>query len=103
MDLPQVFTITVNSLVQSFNDKSATNKFYWFISVLQKNEKGNITTTKNELFAVMLANAWYIIHYFHISFVKQDKLQRAILKIKEHTGLFVDDPLIKIFNFLSLS
>lgn len=103
MDLPQSFSLPVYLLGQCFNDKSATYKFYWFLSVLQETEKGNITPTKKDLFAGMLANAWYTVHYFHISFGKQDKLQRAILKIKEHTGLFVDDPLIKIFNFLSLS
>lgn len=103
MDLPQSFSLPVNLLAQCFNDKAATYKFYWFLSVLQEIEKGNIRPKKKELFAGMLANAWYTVHYFHISFGKQDKLQRAILKIKEQSGLFVDDPLIKIFNFLSLS
>lgn len=103
MILPHSLTVPVNLLAQCFNDKAATYKFYWFLSVLQETEKGNFKPTKKDLFAGMISNAWYTVNYFHVSFGKQDKLQRAILKIKDHSPLFVDDPLPKVFNYLSLS
>jgi hypothetical protein len=40
------------------------------------------------------------VNYFHVSFGKQDKLQRAVLGIKEQEGLCVDDPVSKVFKHL---
>ena len=48
----------------------------------------------------MVSNAWYTVNYFHVSFGKQDKLQRAVLSIKEQEGLCVDDPMSKVLNTL---
>ena len=101
MTLPQSASLPVQLLAQCFNDTSATYKFYWFLSVLQEAEKGNFSPSKKDLFAGMVSNAWYTVHYFHVSFGKQDKLQRTILGIKEQEGLCVDDPLSKIFKHLA--
>ncbi len=101
MVLPLSPLLSVQLLAQSFNDTSATYKFYWFLSILQEVEKGNLAPFKKDLFAGMVSNAWYTVNYFHISFGKQDKLQRAIISIKEQEGLFVDDPLSKVFKHLA--
>lgn len=101
MTLPHSASLPVHLLAQCFNDTSATYKFYWFLSVLQEAEKGNFSPSKKDLFAGMVSNAWYTVHYFHVSFGKQDKLQRAILSIKELEELCVDDPLSKIFKHLA--
>lgn len=101
MTLPQSASLPVKLLTQCFNDTSATYKFYWFLSVLQEAEKGNFYPSKKDLFAGMVSNAWYTVNYFHVSFGKQDKLQRAILGIKEQEGLCVDDPLSKVFKHLA--
>jgi len=100
MTLPYSPSLPVQLLSQCFNDTSATYKFYWFLSILQEAEKGNFSPSKKDLFAGMVSNAWYTVNYFHVSFGKQDKLQRAILGIKEQTGLCVDDPVSKVIKHL---
>lgn len=103
MTLPQSVSLPVNLLAQCFNDTSATYKFYWFLSILQQVEDGNFTPKKTDLFAGMISNAWYTVNYFHVSFGKQDKLQRTILEIKDKTELFVDEPRHSIFKRLNSS
>ncbi|MFD2327217.1 HNH endonuclease domain-containing protein [Mucilaginibacter galii] len=38
----------------------------------------------------MVSNAWYTVNYFHVSFGKQDKLQRAIEALIDFEGMEVD-------------
>lgn len=102
-NLPYSFSLPVNILAQCFNDTSATYKFYWFLSILQEVENGNFNPKKKDLFAGMISNAWYTVNYFHVSFGKQDKLQRAILNIKAQTDLFVDVPRDNLFKSLTSS
>lgn len=78
MPIPQHPDLPINRLAACFNSTSATYKFYWFLSILQGVENGATTISKRELFAGMVSNAWYTVNYFHVSFGKQDKLQRAI-------------------------
>lgn len=103
MTLPLAPSLAFNLLAQCFNDTSATYKFYWFLSILQQVEDGNFAPKKTDLFAGMISNAWYTVNYFHVSFGKQDKLQRAILEIKDKTQLFVDEPRHNIIKRLKNS
>jgi hypothetical protein len=48
----------------------------------------------------MISIAWYTVNYFHISFGKQDRLQRAIEIVKSCEPLMIDDKRDKIFNQL---
>lgn len=90
MQLPQHTTLPIHRLAACFNNTSATYKFYWFLSILQAVEEGQTTIPKQTLFASMVANAWYTIHYFRVSFGKQDKLQDAVKAIKEMERLPID-------------
>ena len=78
MHIPSFNGLPVNLLAACFNNTSATYKYYWFLSILQSIEDGKTRIQKKELFASMISNAWYTVNYFHISFGKQDRLQRAI-------------------------
>jgi hypothetical protein len=98
--LPLKYGLPVNLLSACFNNTSATYKFYWFLSMLQYVELGEITIPKKDLFARMISNAWYTVNYFHISFGKQDRLQRAIEVIKSCEPLRIDDNKDKIKNQL---
>ena len=49
----------------------------------------------------MISNAWYTVNYFHVSFGKQDKLQRAIELVKDFESLTVDAARDIIFKRLS--
>lgn len=88
--IPHKNNLTTNLLSGCFNNTTATYKFYWFLSILQSIEKGETEISKNIIFSRMIANAWYPINYFRISFGKQDKLQRAIESIKEIEKLTID-------------
>src|SRR5688572_17186607 len=100
MTLPKSNYLPINLLAACFNNTSATYKFYWFISILQSVESGKSKISKRELFARMISNAWFTVNYFHVSFGKQDKLQRAIEKIKDFESLMIDDGREKIFQTL---
>lgn len=89
--LPSHSSLPINLLAASFNHTSATYKFYWFLALLEEVEKGNTTIHKQRLFAHMIANSWYTVNYFHISFGVQDQLERAIQNIKNIERLAIDE------------
>jgi len=83
-----------------FKNTSATYKFYWFLAIIDSIEKGKEKIDKKELFARMLANAWYTVNYFHVSFGKQDLIQTAIQKIKSVEQIPIDCAKEKIVSIL---
>jgi hypothetical protein len=91
MTLPESRGLPVNLLSACFNDTSATYKFYWFISILQSVENGIVEIPKKELFARMIANAWYTVNYFKISFGKQDLIQNTIREINISESITIDE------------
>ena len=88
--IPPNNLLPTNKLAACFNKTSATYKFYWLLAIIQYVESGKCLITKRELFSAMISIAWYTVNYFHVSFGKQDKLQRAIEKIKELENLTID-------------
>ncbi|QJD95469.1 hypothetical protein HH214_06065 [Mucilaginibacter robiniae] len=103
MELPYDEDLPVHLLAGCFNNTSATYKFYWFLAVLGRVELGEVRIAKRDLFAEMVAHAWYTVNYFKVSFGKQDKLQEAILSIKALEALTIDVDRGYIFKQLSSS
>ena len=101
IQLPHKNGLPVNLLAASFNNTSATYKFYWFLSIIQSIESGQTRILKRDLFAQMISNAWYTVNYFHVSFGQQDKLQRAIESIRDFESLTIDADRNNIFKTLS--
>lgn len=101
MDLPYQQNLPIHRLTGCFNNTSATYKFYWFLALLTQTENGNVLISKQELFAEMVAHAWYTVNYFKVSFGKQDQLQAAIERIKELENLTIDANRTEIFKKLS--
>ena len=101
MELPDHHDLPVNLLAACFNKTSATYKFYWFLSILNRLEQGETTITKQHLFADMIAHSWFTVNYFHVSFGKQDKLQQAIQKIKVLENLTIDADRNHVFKRLT--
>lgn len=93
MHLPHNQSLPVHLLAACFNNTSATYKYYWFLSILQAVEQGHTTIYKRHLFAGMVSNAWYTVNYFHVSFGKQDKLQRAVEALRVSEALNIDEKL----------
>jgi hypothetical protein len=91
MRLPQDYRVSVPLLSACFRNTSATYKFYWFLSIIEAVEEGQEKIEKRELFARMIANAWYTVNYFHVSFGKQDKFQQAIDFLKELEEINIDE------------
>lgn len=67
--IPQSDILSTTNLSRVFNSTTATYKFYWFLSLLQMhNEEGAYRMRVWDLVIRMVANAWFPIHYFHLSF-----------------------------------
>jgi hypothetical protein len=103
LNLPAESTLPIHLLAACFNKTSATYKFYWFLAFLGRVEAGESMINKHDLFAEMVANAWFTINYFHISFGKQDKLQGAVEHIKKLEQLTIDADKTSILKKLSLT
>ena len=98
MNLPYSDSIPVQYLASCFRYKSTPYKYYWLISILQNVEQGNVIIPKKELFAAMIANAWYTVNYFKISFGKQDKMQDAIQEIMKIEEIAMQEEKGNILN-----
>jgi len=91
MYLPEYHKLPTDKLGCIFNNTTATYKFYWFISILDLFvAKGKEKMVIWDIIAEMIGNAWYPIHYFHISFGKLDSLDRQIREIRDFTDLPID-------------
>jgi len=90
MNLPEQPGLPINLLAACFNKTAATYKFYWLLAILDKVELGKVNLSKQELFAGMVAHAWFTVNYFHVSFGVQDQLQQAVRRIILEEGLTVD-------------
>jgi 5-methylcytosine-specific restriction endonuclease McrA len=91
MILPLDEQISVAKLASVFNNTVATYKFYWFLSIIEASEEGMSEIPKRALFARMISLSWYTIHYFHVSFGKQDLLQQASQEIRFLENINVDE------------
>ncbi len=79
------------TIAQVFSSTSATYKFYWFITIIDillknKNRKINLW----EIIIGMVAEAWYPIHYFKLSFGKADSFYTQIIEIQKQLNIPID-------------
>lgn len=112
MILPQYPYLPIGLLAACFNRTTATYKFYWLLAILQGLEDvrdvsgsgiengpdlgsdsgiAGVVLEKRELFARMIANAWYTVNYFHISFGRQDLIQEAIREVNRVEAITIDE------------
>ena len=71
---------TISKLSSYFRNTSATYKYYWLLAINESIEAGKDGIPKKELFARMIANSWFTVNYFHVSFGKQEQLANVLLK-----------------------
>lgn len=89
--IPQSDILSTQLLSRVFNNTTATYKFYWFLSILQMhNEEKVYRMNVWDLAIRMVANAWYPIHYFHLSFGSMDSQHRIVTELQWSTGLSMD-------------
>lgn len=95
--IPQREALSTGCLSRVFRDTVATYKYYWFISLLDVCvHHRQLRIPIWELITRMVANAWYPIHYFRLSFGKSDSMYGAIGRLRELTGLPVDADLQQV-------
>ncbi|MBM3454455.1 MAG: hypothetical protein FJX80_04825 [Bacteroidetes bacterium] len=82
-EFPSSEHLPIGKLAASFNNTTATYKFFWLLSILEQVEKGKTLIAKKELFAGMVSQAWYTVNYFHVSFGEHDLLEEHIIAVKE--------------------
>jgi len=102
--IPQSDILTTNRLGNIFSNTTATYKFFWFVSILQIHSKSeNHRISVWDVAIRMVANAWYPIHYFRLSFGKSDSLYDIVLKLQEITQIPIDANAETIIDGLSCS
>lgn len=97
MNLPQNTKLPVSSLTRIFEDTTATYKFYWFVAIMDivvREHKMRISFW--EIIAGMIAESWYPIHYYKLSFGKSDSLFIKSLEIQKEYHISIESDKDKI-------
>ena len=82
MTLPQSDILSTRHLNRVFDDTTATYKFYWLLGLLEYIAKGKSRISIKEMIVSMVANAWYPVAFFRLSF---GKLPRVTWSCAYHT------------------
>lgn len=89
--LPESNILSIRRLGAIFSNTSATYKYFWFISILQIYiMKGKSRISVWDIVIRMVANAWYPIHYFRLSFGKSDSLFDIVMGLQKLTQIPID-------------
>ena len=88
MQIPQSQTLTTRHLNRVFDKTVATYKYYWFLGILDLYVKqGKTRMNVWEIMISMIANAWYPVNYFRLSFGKSESLYEAILTLQRENNI----------------
>ena len=91
MNLPIDKNIDTKLLAQIYNNTTATYKYYWFASILDIVVKERCCQISFwEVIVGMIAEAWYPIHYFRLSFGKSDSLYNQIIELQKELNIPID-------------
>lgn len=73
MYLPENDPLDIAKLSSVFRDTTNSYKFYWFLSILDSlRDNGERIISQKDIALRMLANVWYPLDYFKLSFGSQD-------------------------------
>lgn len=77
MILPEHSSLDISKLSSIFRDTTNSYKFYWFLSILDSLKNNNQSIISQQDMAIrMLANVWYPLDYYKLSFGKQDSFKK---------------------------
>lgn len=94
----------IEKLISVFNSTTASYKFYWLISIVELVEKGMVEIPKSTIYARMIANSWFTINYFKVSFGKSDQLQTLVRDlIALEPGLKIDSSKSSVQDILEFT
>lgn len=101
MQIPQSDILSTNCLGRFFSNTVATYKYFWFVSIMQIHAKtDNPRIDVWDIVIRMVANAWYPIHYFRLSFGKSDSLFNIVMELQRITQIPIDANAEEIINGL---
>ena len=73
MELPESDELDISRLAAVFSDTTNSYKFYWLLAILDGlRETGQTRFSMRDLSSRMIADVWYPLDYFKLSFGKQD-------------------------------
>lgn len=73
MELPESDGLDISRFAAVFSDTTNSYKFYWLLAILDGlRETGQTRFSMRDLSLRMIANVWYPLDYFRLSFGKQD-------------------------------
>jgi len=101
MSLPNRNNLSISCLSRIFNNTTATYKFYWFVAFLDivvKERKKIISFW--EIIAGMIAESWYPIHYFNLSFGKSDSIYTQSIALQQYLNIPIDAEKNKIKHII---
>ena len=76
MQLPDSAEVNVSRLSAVFSDITNSYKFYWFLAILDSLKENNQSViTLKDIALRMVANVWYPLDFFKLSFGKQDRFK----------------------------
>jgi len=82
MLLPYSDKLPIEKLCSCFKNTTNAYKFYWFLSILDHLlEKRTVNIPIKEIAIRMIANAWYPLDYYKLSFGKQDGFKKIAISI----------------------
>ncbi|HEV7351325.1 HNH endonuclease domain-containing protein [Telluribacter sp.] len=77
MQLPESEELDISALSGVFKDTTNSYKFYWILAILDGlKENGESVITQQELALRMLANVWYPLDFYKLSFGPQDGFRK---------------------------
>lgn len=78
MQLPEHDALDIAKLSSVFRDTTNAYKFYWFLSILDSlRDNGESIISQKDITLRMLANVWYPLDYFKLSFGSQDGFKKV--------------------------
>ena len=88
MMLPVEPNIDVSRLSVIFNDTTNSYKFYWFLAILDALNKGAGERLEIDDLAIqMVADVWFPLDYYRLSFGKQDGFRKVADYISAHMNI----------------
>ncbi len=88
MEIPQSDALSTRHLNRVFDNTTATYKFYWFLGILDLCVKqGRTRMDVWDVMICMVAEAWYPVNYFRLSFGKSESLHETILRLQRENGI----------------
>ncbi len=88
MQIPQSNVLTTRHLNRVFDKTVATYKYYWFLAILDLYVKqGRTRMNAWDMMIHMVANAWYPVTYFRLSFGKSESLYEAIWALQKEQNI----------------